>query len=482
MPETTDSPEQRDQPKPKREPLRKALIDALIPDFLERKGEQAAYTPEPLDERDHTPPTASPQRVKRIPGAESVKKNTIEVLMFRGLATPLAFLLVVIQSRFLEPSGRGAFVLAVLTVTVFSRLLGDLGTATTNQISAGKEDVGELTAGALRLAIGLGLACSLLIVSIGRFASDIDFTIALLAALALTPSLVTRTLSGVLLGTANIRLWNWLQITPAVVGFTALVILVVVFDTGVEGAVVAWTLGHVTASVIGLVATRGVWWRWLTKRRPRGSGIALLRLALSMGAANVIALLNYRIELFILSRYTDLSQVGIYSISVQVAESLWLVTTAFATAVWAPAIHESEERAAALIARSAGKALLYISLGAGAIIGLAPFALPLIFGDKFEDSVRPTLLLVPGIVLYGPVAILTIYLSVRKGRAMLTLAGPLVSLVITASLAFLLIPDKGANGAAIASSVGYAVSAIVVWAIFVRVAGLRWHARAPART
>jgi O-antigen/teichoic acid export membrane protein len=300
--------------------------------------------------------------------------------------------------------------------------------------------------------------------------------IALFAALALTPSLVTRTLCGILLGTANIRLWNWLQITPAVVGFTAFLVLCVAFEFGVRGAVIAWTLGHVTAATIGLILTRGVWWGGLSKRLPRGTGRALVRLALTMGAANVITLVNYRIELFILGHYRSLDEVGIYSISVQVAESLWLITTAFATAVWAPAIHESEARATRLIARSAGKALLYISIAAAAIMAAAPFALPFIFGDQYEDSVRPTQLLAPGIVLYGPVAILTIYLSVRRGRALMTLAGPVVSLVLTAALALLLIPDHGPDGAAIASSVGYAVSAIIVWMMFIRVAGLRWNA------
>ena len=479
-PETGSAGERAE--KPKREPLHRAIVDALIPDFLERRGEEAAYTPDPLDEQDHTPPVASPQMIKRVPGAESVKKNTLEVLLFRGFATPLALLIVVIQSRVLQPSGRGAFVLAVLTVTVFSRLLGDLGTATTNRLSSGEEDLGRLTAGALRLAFGFGLVCSVLIITVGPLASDIGVEIALFAALALTPSLVTRTLCGILLGTANIRLWNWLQITPAVVGFAAFLVLCVAFDFGVRGAVIAWMLGHVTAATIGMILTRRVWWGGLTKRLPRGSGRALVRLALTMGAANVVTLVNYRIELFILGHYRDLDEVGIYSISVQVAESLWLITTAFATAVWATAIHESEDRAAALIVRSAGKALLYISLAAVAIVVVAPFVLPLIFGEKYEDSVRPTQLLAPGIVLYGPVAILTIYLSVRRGRALLTLAGPIVSLFVTAALALMLIPDRGPNGAAIASSVGYAVSAVVVWMMFIRVAGLRWHARRSVTT
>ena len=57
-------------------------------------------------------------RDKEIPGARKVGRNTFETLLFRALSTPIALLLVVIQSRYLEPEGRGRFVLVVLTVTI----------------------------------------------------------------------------------------------------------------------------------------------------------------------------------------------------------------------------------------------------------------------------------------------------------------------------------------------------------------------------
>lgn len=464
----------------RRERLGGAFRDALTPDKPAGRDVGVAYPPDPLDEREVAPPVATPHRVERIPGAgeETMKRNTLEVLLFRGLSTPLAFLLIVVQSHYLHASGRGTIVLTVLTVTVFSRLLGDLGTATTNEIREGDEDVGDLTAGALRLGVGLGVLCSVIVVIVGTTASDVGLDLAVIASLALVPSILTRTLSGVLLGLARVRLWNYLQVTPALVSFTGFFVLVVLFDLGVRGAIIAWTLGHVTAATIGVFATAPLWWRWLTTRRPRGSGRALLRLALAMGAANVITLASYRVELFILDHYEARDEVGVYSIAVAVAESLWLVTTAYATAVWAPAIHESEERATLLIARSALKALVLIGAAAGAAALLIPFVVPLVFrDDNFTDAVDPALLLLPGIVLYGPVAILTVYLSARRGRGVLALTGPLVSFVVTSVLAIALIPDHGTHGAALASSAGYVVSALVAWFVFIRVAGLRWLGR-----
>src|SRR5215218_1495869 len=78
------------------------------------------------------PITPNLVRPKEIPGARNVGRNTLETLLFRGISTPVAFLLVVIQSRFLEPEGRGRFVLVILTVTILARLFGQLGVAVTS--------------------------------------------------------------------------------------------------------------------------------------------------------------------------------------------------------------------------------------------------------------------------------------------------------------------------------------------------------------
>jgi O-antigen/teichoic acid export membrane protein len=104
------------------------------------------------------------------------------------------------------------------------------------------------------------------------------------------------------------------------------------------------------------------------------------------------------------------------------------------------------------------------------VIGLAaPFVIPLLFGEDFDGAARPLALLLPGIVLYAPVTVLVVYLSVRHSRPHLSLAVSVVAAVVTAALAFLLIPEYGVEGAAIASAAGYAVGAALAWALFRRV-------------
>lgn len=98
---------------------------------------------------DGSPPVSPTE----VPGEKNVGRNTLETLLFRGLSTPIALLLVVIQSRFLAPSGRGTFVLVVLSVTILSRLLGQLGLAVTARMRARDTDLRRLVHRAFGLAL-----------------------------------------------------------------------------------------------------------------------------------------------------------------------------------------------------------------------------------------------------------------------------------------------------------------------------------------
>ncbi|MDQ4081579.1 MAG: hypothetical protein M3123_01615, partial [Actinomycetota bacterium] len=278
------------------------------------------------------------------------------------------------------------------------------------------------------------------------------------------------TLSGVLLGVARIRLWNYVQLGSPVLTLVGMLVLVVWLDAGVRGAVGAWAIANALTAVAALAATRDLWLPLDLPPLADHSARLLARLAVAMGAVHVVNLVSYRIELFVLDRYGALADVGIYSIAMQAAEAMWLIAAALANAVTAPAIHETDERAVRLVARAAGRGLA-LTAAVAALVGLAsPFAIPLVLGDAFADAATPLLLLLPGIVLYAPVAILTVYLSVRRGRPRLSLAVSLLGMALTLLAALLLIPAHGVAGAALASTLGYAAGGALAWFFFVRLA------------
>ena len=421
---------------------------------------------------DGSPPvTPNLVRPKEIPGARQVGRNTIETLLFRGLSTPIALLLVVVQSRFLEPEGRGTFVLAVVTVTIVSRLLGQLGFAVTNRLREGEADVRALVQRALASALLFGSIGMLVVVGWSAITGDIDAGTAAIAAIGLIPNVVWQSVSGVLLGLARVRFWNYVQLLSPVATLAGMLVLVVALDGGVRAALVAWAAANALTAAFALAGTRDL---WLPLRLPVFDRHArsLLQLALVLGAVQVVNLVSYRIELFILRAFESLDDVGVYSIAMQAAESMWLLPAAIATAVTAPAVHATEEDAAGLIAHAVGRSLL-LTAGVAVVVGLAaPFVIPLVLGEEFSGAAWPLVLLLPGIVAYAPVTILTVYLSLRRGRPRLSLAVSVLSLLVTTAGSLLLIPELGRRGAAISSTLGYVAGGLLAWIFFVRLAGL----------
>ena len=415
------------------------------------------------------PVTPNLIRTQEVATARKAGRNTVETLLFRGLSTPIAMVLVVLQSRFLHPEGRGAFVLAVLSVTIFSRLLGQLGVAVTNRRQE-HPDLRGLVLRAFAIAVVAGAVGTALIAIWGSLTAGLGFRLGALAACSLVPNVIWQTISGVLLGLGRIRLWNVIQLLSPVLTLVGMIAFVVVGNLGVGGAIGAWVGANVLTALFALTATRDLWLPPDVVRidDPLSRGIA--RIALVMGAVQVVNLVSYRAELLILGHYKGAAGVGVYSIAMQSVESIWLIAGAMATSVTADAMRDDDSKAARLIAKTAGKGLVYTALAAAPVAVAAPFVIPLVFGDAFKKAALPLALLMPGAVIYAPVSILVVYLSVRRGRPGLSLAVSVVAMIVTAAFAIVLVPRLGGSGAAIASSAGYAGGAVLSWLFFARLA------------
>jgi len=410
-------------------------------------------------------PPVTPNNPRReIPGAGRVGRNTLETLLFRGISTPVAFALVVIQSRFLDPEGRGRFVLVVLTVSILARLFGQLGVAVTSL--AGEGELKPLAARALAWTALLGLAGAGVILLAGATIGAFGLRLAAIAAPALAPNILNACLSGILLGRARVRLWNVIQVLPPLLTLVGMLIVVVGLGRGVDAAVGVWTIAYVLTAVFALVGARDLWLPVMSVRILDRVGRAIARLAFAMGFVQIVNLIGYRVELFVLEHFKGLAQVGIYSIAMQAAEAIWLIPAAVASAVTGPVVHEDEHGATRLIGNACRKGLLYTGGVAVAIGAVAPFVIPLVFGDEFKGAVRPLELLLPGVVAYAPVTILVVYLTVRRARPRLSLYVSLIGLVVTAAMSVVLIPPYGASGAAAASAIGYAAGGLAAWLFF----------------
>ena len=173
-------------------------------------------------------------------------------------------------------------------------------------------------------------------------------------------------------------------------------------------------------------------------------------------AGNVLQLMNYRLDQYIIRGFVGLAGVGVYAVSASMTEGIFILANAVAL-VLLPRMSSASAEDAAWMAPVATRNTLLIAAAAAVVLAaVAPILLPLMFGDRFDDSVEPLWLLLPGTIALAGAKVLTSYIF-SQGKPLLNTIITCASLVVTLVAGFVLIPAYGVNGAATASSLAYVV-------------------------
>jgi O-antigen/teichoic acid export membrane protein len=202
-----------------------------------------------------------------------------------------------------------------------------------------------------------------------------------------------------------------------------------------------------------------------------------------IGATNLLSLLNYRATLFLLERQGGLAEAGVYSVALQVAELLWLLSSAVTVSAYHRIGTPDATQAAATTLRAV-RFNLGATLAAAPLLYLAAdWALPRVLGPAYAAALQPLALLLPGIAGYAAASSLSAYYTHHLGRPQWSAGIAGLSLGLTLLIAAWSIPRFGAAGAAIATSLAYTLAIAVALRAFLRDAGLGWGAllRPPTR-
>lgn len=197
------------------------------------------------------------------------------------------------------------------------------------------------------------------------------------------------------------------------------------------------------------------------------SGAAPLREATAFGlranAANALQFLNYRVDLFVLSAVVSSRDLGLYSAAVAVTGVMFLAPQTLAYVVF--------PRVAALSAGGAGehaqralierKSLRHVSLltlvSLPVVAGAMAVGIPLLYGSDFSGAIVLGLVLLPGVALFGIASVLSATINGR-GLPGYSLRAAVISTPIALALYAIFIPTLGDIGAAVASTLSYAIN------------------------
>lgn len=373
------------------------------------------------------------------------------------------------------PAVQGAFVLFVACESALSTLFAGLGLLLAREVSQRK---GAVPPGApralLAAAVGLGAAAAVVLAGIAAFADDEPYRHLWLLALAAPFLLMVPTATGLWMGQGRMLALN----APLVAGPAAVLVgLLVLTAAGVPPSVLeVLALWAAAKAVVALLTGAAV----LREAGPAPADAALLRaqwrFVATLGLVNLVSLANFRATLFVLERLQGLEAAGIYSVAMQAGELLWLLSSSVTTSAYHRIGAPDARKAAKTTVRAVRVNLLATAAAAPLLAAVAWFALPLVLGPAYRASLPPLLWLLPGIAAYAAASSLSAYFTNQRGRPQWSAGIAALSMSVTLGAAFVLIPRLGAEGAALATTLGYAVAITVALHSFLRDAGLPWRA------
>lgn len=399
-------------------------------------------------------------------------KDVVGVFNSNVFSLICGLLLSILLTRQLGPEGFGLFTsLIVIPLIVVSITNLGIRGAAIYMLGQKKYDEQRIVSSILALfvisaAAGVGLSFVAY-----QIYDDPDFTLPLiLLVLAVIPfRLALVYIGGIFIGKDEIRKSNQMNWPINLLNLALAALLVWGLHLAVPGAIVAALVANFLVAAYGFYALSRSFSIQITFDFVIIKKLFLLGILFS--ASFFIIMLNFRVDVILLQRMTDLKEVGLYSLAVQIAEQLWQIPLAIGIIVFSRTAgkeNPSEMTAKTLSLTRVSMALsVLLSI---LIVIVAPWIIPPVFGQKFIPSILLLQVILPGIVIMVMFRILSGQLAgMGKPQLSIYVFGP--ALILNVLLNFWLIPLHGALGAAIATNISYAFGAIGYWIIFARQTG-----------
>ena len=178
--------------------------------------------------------------------------------------------------------------------------------------------------------------------------------------------------------------------------------------------------------------------------------------------ANIVTFFNNRLVLWIIAFYMSNESVGLFALAFGITQLLTMLSNPLSQVLF-PVIWSEDAKkhlkTYIVFCRAHFSILLCISI-VGFII--APFVLPIVYGVDFSSSVLPLQIMFLPAIFSCQTKIFTGILF-AENKVKIYLFSALAGLVVTLALNFTLIPSFGIEGAAIASSLSFITTFIVVY-------------------
>lgn len=379
-------------------------------------------------------------------------KNIIFTLASRGAIVLAGLLISILTARFLGLDGRGRYFYIYSLVTLLAQccMLG-LQTSNTYFVVKQPELLSRLTvnSGWISTIVGGGSA---LVIALSAYCLNLNAHKELWFLVILTPLYMFYLLGiSLMAGSDKINLLNAAQLVMS------LLTILAVFIAGYYTHNIDITF--LLIAIAWLLVTLLVFCPLYTQKLPSSlkfhDDIFRTGFSYSLKAyfISVCMLVVLRFNVVLLKEFTSFAQVGYYSIAAQLTDALGLLPTTVGLLLF-PHLLRSEKNDSVIITKILIRMAILIFALIILIWLLAPWLIPLFFGDTFLPAVKILHFMLPGAFFSSLVILLSQFLAARNlllPYLYIWIAGVFINIL----LGYFLISWYGGVGAAIAMSICY---------------------------
>src|SRR5579872_3813540 len=400
---------------------------------------------------------------------DTISKKSLETFLTRIAIQGLAVVGNIIIARALGAYGKGIFTYIGATIGLLITFTAGQSAAVAWQFAKQKLGAKTIYAAMQRIlaAVTVPVICVCIVLSVVQKS---QWPLAVVAA-ALPFSVYNQASSGFFLARGNVRAVNMQLLITSGLFSLALILVLIVAHLGMTGLIATWLACLIAASIY----TRLQLQRYLTAGEPHGATPPVrdqfwFGAKVSLNA--LVSYLNFRIDIFIILAMLGAKALGIYSIGIGAGQLVWQLSRPIGTAAFGRIASGTEKQAAELTAKCMRHSIGIVLAAAICIYFFAPALITLVYGTQFAPAGAVVRFLLPGIVMYSAMPILSTFFTQQMSKPVVPLVFSAVSTILCAIITLLTVRKLGILGGAVATSLSYLVSFIGASIYFIRKTGI----------
>lgn len=377
----------------------------------------------------------------------------------------------VMVARALGPDGKGTLSIVQQAVAILL-VLGDLGIGLSAVYHISKRQVrpGVVLGNASVALVAVSAAAAFTLVALFRSpmaVARLDTSLVSAALAFFVVSMAMSWIGSIAVGIKGVRGSALPSIISALVGLMGVAGLWLIDGITPLSVLVSSATGVVLGLGVAVLTVAP----WLSPVQVSRSAFTLMRrYSARLYVATAADFLHFRQDVLMLGWFAGVSDVGVYSVGVSIAEIATRLPSAMGAAIQAKASRISHESALDLAARAIRLTVALSVVVIGSLCLGVWWLIPALFGTSFSAAVGVFYALMPGAManaLIWPIS------SYQSARGQVYWGVSLASVVLNIAVNMVLIPRFGPIGAAIASSGSYALLVVALVGRLTRDTGMR---------